>query len=429
MRLKRFIRTNFTLIKIVVTLFLVCIVIVLLETYKAGYITEDASSLKERIFWVGRRDNLTESSALTTREVERMKAKGKRDRHHVLKIHKKNQKGPCMHSSYLCKNVKLREKIVNATDIDDSYKKIYPRRLSKNSKANYQKHCKRQRIKQRVEIRRSEIACKPHKAPEEACKLAHELYPIDPKLQTCKKNITEIYCELQEVHELKFTCSGKDKLKLCKIGVFSHDDGEIDVLYVDDITRLEKELEKSAKIALGHNIKFLFLECVRTDEGESKSQLILLPFLHKSIFDQPVRQTPDINIVLLDSIARAHFFRSLPVVLEAFDDINTDPEANTEILDFELFQSVHGHSAENFHAFFTGKLFAKNLTENEKEKSSVGIKTLYRFLRKASYETLYQDDVCWKYWWGMRLELGAPRDWMGMKEAIKSACIDNTGTV
>ena len=135
----------------------------------------------------------------------------------------------------------------------------------------------------------------------------------------------------------------------------------------------------------------------------------------------------NVNVILLDSVSRAHFYRSLPSTIAAFNEINSNKTTEAEVLDFELFQSVHGHSAENIHALFSGSLNPDNMADDEREKIAAGVNNLYEKFKQAGYHTVYQDDLCWTQWWGMRMELGSPTTWKEFSDKIKNSFIDDTG--
>ena len=275
-----------------------------------------------------------------------------------------------------------------------------------------------------------EIACKPHVAPLKACQYTEKAYKIDEKLQTCKDNNNEIYCAINSENqsgEIKFVCNNKHKCDLYTIYSLDWSNGgEVMLHKAQNISYLESLMEKYALKMINQNIYFLFIQCIREPNYPSRTQLIILPARPKK--QKQMRGNKlNINIVLLDSLSRAHFYRSLPVVIEMFNDINKGIVSNAEIIDYELFQSVHGHSAENFHALFTGKLLPKYLTDRQKEGANVGIGELYGILKDQGYETMYQDDLCWMYWWGVRMELGMVSNWNELKKAIPQANIDYTG--
>ena len=274
----------------------------------------------------------------------------------------------------------------------------------------------------------SEVSCIPHLMSEEACRFTKEVYKIDNKLHTCRVNSTKIYCYLKHGKRLEFACANINAYRYCKISWLNSKSGDIVAeKAVVNLSRLSIDLKLLAIITTAYKNNFLFLQCFPKIKREvAETQLIILPYstVEKSISKRPGKL--NINIVLLDSISRAHFHRSLPVVLQTFNEINSR-YSKAEVLDFELFQSVHGHSAENFHAFFTGKLLPENMTATKKEYANVGVEKLYGKLKDLGYDTMYQDDLCWKYWWGTRMELGMAENWQALQRAIKKSRIDFTG--
>ena len=70
-----------------------------------------------------------------------------------------------------------------------------------------------------------------------------------------------------------------------------------------------------------------------------------------------------------------------------------------QVIDFELFQAVHGHTNEVLHGLFTGKLFPPNATLKEKAVSEFG--KFFGKFEESGYHTLYNDDMCYDKWWGI----------------------------
>ena len=280
-------------------------------------------------------------------------------------------------------------------------------------------------------IQGEDVACQPHQMPQEACKFTQEVFEIDEKLQTCKDNKTEEYCSLEynEGYELHFVCNNMKQYRSCKISGLNKKNGDIEVKRgVSDLSELAMHLMFFAKVTIAEKSNFLFLKCFsKFRRKETNTQLILLPFDFTKKKSAKISNKLNINIVLLDSISRSHFHRSLPAVLKTFSDINKDLDSKAEVLDFELFQAVHGHSAENFHAFFTGELLPNNLTATEREHANVGVGYLYKILKDFGYQTMYPDDLCWRSWWGLRMELGMAANWKSFQRAIGSSSIDHTG--
>ncbi len=282
-----------------------------------------------------------------------------------------------------------------------------------------------------------QLACIPHKPSSQDCQYASEVYKIDPHLQRCKDPHSHVLCTVQldklkaPSRMIKVECDqGRHKCtKFILRGLNSKTGNTEKLISVSRIDILEAKLKEIATKAIEQMSNFMFIGCVNDKGKITAKQLVVLPSVN--LDDKPYetknRANPHVNIVLLDSISRAHFYRSLPMVIKTFNEINK--KSDTEIMDFELFQSVHGHSAENFRALFTGKLFPKKMTDAEKQRSVIGIHELMGEFKNAGYETMGQDDLCWKNWWGMRMDLGSPSNWTSFVETLRKANIDMTGRV
>ena len=46
---------------------------------------------------------------------------------------------------------------------------------------------------------------------------------------------------------------------------------------------------------------------------------------------------------------------------------------------------------------------------------------------ESGYKTSYQDDLCYKEYWGMRLELGSPSSWEQFGKTFKENFINHSG--
>ena len=172
-----------------------------------------------------------------------------------------------------------------------------------------------------------------------------------------------------------------------------------------------------------NNFNFVMIECTG-DDGERVAQL--LPTDPRvTISELPTdRQDPNavnVNVVLLDSLSRAHFYRSLPQTIKTFSKWTTGKSSKVEMFDFELFQAVHGHTAENTHALFTGELIP-----NAEEYHSVEPEVLFGNFKNADYQTMWQEDLCWEGRWGLMTDLAATT-WEDLQEKTKESFIDSTG--
>ena len=290
--------------------------------------------------------------------------------------------------------------------------------------------CPRLRIQSKIRVGKFKghrIACRPHRPSAEACKFAADLFKFDRSLLDCKDNKSWEFCKINAKAEV--TCNFP---KFCAIIQVDGVDPKTGSNATFGMFRTPEDAVVAIKNLVSNisqpSFQFLFLGCKFHNGSLHSKQLVfwMLPSNRGEPFERP-GSTININIVLLDSLSRSHFYRSLPLLTDEFDRINLDSMSGGEVLDFTSFQSVHGHSAENAHALFTGKLFPNNITDQERERAYVGIGSLYARFKQAGYSTMYQDDLCWRSVWGLRMELGFPKSWKSFLEKIKAAHIDDIG--
>ena len=91
-----------------------------------------------------------------------------------------------------------------------------------------------------------------------------------------------------------------------------------------------------------------------------------------------------------DSISRHQFYRALPKTVNTLREIIRDPSIDATVLDFEKYQSYDSSTHSNMK-----KLFAMENANQNKTDVSRTVKQLYTKFKKASYETLFQEDACW----------------------------------
>ena len=275
------------------------------------------------------------------------------------------------------------------------------------------------------------ITCKQHVASPGACKLAKELYYTNPSLKTCGYSRPVDICsynlmdgtEQGSSSSLKISCSLKDckKYKRPNVVVWLPSIKTGTLLKKDNFTS-EEDLQNNidgiiSKARTEENASFLLFECIDSMDVQRKAydivgQMFLIPPVPEKQYKQKQSKTNiNINLVMIDSVARSHFYRSLPHTISTFSKINKYRHVKAEVLDFEVFQSLKGHTTENKHGFFTGKLFPKTFTGKERERVRVGVGDFMKIWKNNGYKTIYQDDLCTDGHWGMRLDLGAPESW------------------
>ena len=101
---------------------------------------------------------------------------------------------------------------------------------------------------------------------------------------------------------------------------------------------------------------FCFMKC------GSIFQALAFPPVVKEGNSAEKRKRININVVVLDSIARQHFYRVLPKSVAALSKIVYDESIPATALDFELFQAISQHTFDNIRPFFSGIVKGKLLS-------------------------------------------------------------------
>ena len=293
-----------------------------------------------------------------------------------------------------------------------------------------------------------EVSCKQHTMSESSCKYVTKEFAYDFQKHSCGEKELLTICKYLENSE-KFKCNSK--------ACGENFDGDILIHLMDiksgivrpivqrldpyNLEEIERNVLKYALITLKQGNEFLFLSCGYSDNTNNRTQLIMLDKevmlhynqkkaknkKHDETIDPKTNKPININVVFLDSISRAHFYRSLRKTTTYLKDVRLHSKS-TEILDFELYQSIHGHTTENLFAFFNGKIFPPNVTDQDREMMIIQFQTLLKFVKKKGYKTLYQEDLCWQGFYGLNSDLGNYQEWEPFfKEFKENSLIDDPG--
>ena len=282
------------------------------------------------------------------------------------------------------------------------------------------------------------VSCKQHTMSETSCKYVTNVYKYDFEKQTCGENEIVSICEYQN-NLTQFKCDyhacGKDFKDEVFIHLMDRKSGIVRPIYKGfrSSDQLEANVLKYAIKTLKHGNAFMFLSCGYAGNNNNKTQLIILD---KWIMDSKkvgakleksyVRKNLNINIILLDSVSRSHFFRSLKKTTKFLR--KTDLHSNADVLDFELFQSIHGHTTENLHGLFNGKLLSSNYTDREKEFMKTEFQVLLKYVKNQGYKVIYQEDMCWQGTYGLNTDLGVFLEWEKFYNEFKeNSFIDDPG--
>ena len=271
-----------------------------------------------------------------------------------------------------------------------------------------------------------------HKPFESGCKFAKKNYVYDIKKQTCDTDTRLTICRFQQnVLNCSYEECGRNFSGNLMVQITDPTSGIATTVQEGKFNRtsLVEAVMKYARITVRRGYNFMFISC---GGNETQTQLLLLDEILMKEKQKNLTTVLNnrhgkinINVVMIDSLSRAHFFRSLKKTVRTFDEINSDTQINAEVLDFQQFQALHGHSQENSHALFTGDVFPLHYTEAMKR--AVGTEKFYRYLKSMEYETMYQDDMCWRATWGIRMDIGGTRNFKQLRDKIEKAKIDDTG--
>ncbi|KAK3723606.1 hypothetical protein QZH41_019323, partial [Actinostola sp. cb2023] len=282
--------------------------------------------------------------------------------------------------------------------------------------------------------------CSPHKASNKSLEMVRDLYKLDPGLTRCKSPAGKTICQIKPRRKSSGDGKGYGATVDCNPICKEHNQSQsLNILTVRDgqiknvgSFQSRVDLEKGLLNVISENIKkkihFIVLRCTLKDSNQIVSQILPLDprlTIRRNTTKSRDKNLVNINILLLDSVSRAHFYRSLPKTIEVFSKWNNDPSsAPARVFDFELFQAVEGHTTENTHALFNGKLLPLERTEG---RHSVHPGNMFGAFQKVGYQTMWQEDLCWKAVWGLLLDLLAG-SWNNLQDKLKENFIDHVAS-
>ena len=282
--------------------------------------------------------------------------------------------------------------------------------------------------------------CRPHLPTEDACVFAAKVFKHQPSIAKChdQKGPPHQLCRVTDIRNgarlspPEVTCDASVCLRtaVIKMLIVDPSDGNYLQLELPGTTSnsdIQDTVTKAIPTTRKNGYNFLFIDCIGRKNGEKVSQL--LTFIPDEKIFKPDHKSSankvNVNVVLLDSISRPHFFRSLPKTASFLRQKSEDPKFDAHIFDFELFQSVHGHTHENEHALFGGELYPENFTKSDKENAATNMERLFGIFKDAGYQTMAQSDLCWKSYYGFLMSFMAEK-WTDLQEMMRKT-IDSTG--
>ena len=258
-----------------------------------------------------------------------------------------------------------------------------------------------------------EVKCRLIQPTEEDCSAAQRSYGDMPKDRTCHEGKGTKFADICVFANHSFRTSSQLSLKLqcdpsvCKnnpvyIGAVHSTVGVLPDMDQWAIAKGKKELVSMLNVVIKDMIKegfdYVFLGC-KVDKKTVKQVLVLPPLMKfvdtRKDYRKPAIKT-NINILVLDSVSREHFFRRLPSTSEKLKNINEDNDINASVLDFELFQSIAPRTFPNIRALFSGEVDKD--TDDTDHTYDIG--NLFSAYIEHGYQTMLQEDSCWFDSWG-----------------------------
>ena len=288
------------------------------------------------------------------------------------------------------------------------------------------------------------LACQPRPPSKKSCEYTAEKFKLMPSILTCKDQDEPPYnlCHLQDNTDLSTEVKVSCDLSVCDtekdILIENPDpsDGKLRDQRIEKPDRRSNEkfatlVEKALFDARENNLNFIFLSCTRKGtENKTISQMISV--LPKLQYTKPREKKPhagklNVNILLLDSISRAHFYRSFPKTIEYLQEkrVNKKPKS-ASFFEFQFFQAVHGNTHVTEKGLFSGDLYPANYTEGQVDKAPTNPQILYSIFKDNGYQTMYSEDQCYKGHHGLRDSFKA-KSWKTFQYKLTHSNIDTTG--
>lgn len=282
-------------------------------------------------------------------------------------------------------------------------------------------------------------ACRPHIPSENACRYTAKTYTPYPSLVDCPE-LPYVLCTIEEKKpvslinsfpSLKIRCDMSlcDVSKPMYIEVMDPKSGKMmkhDIPIGANDSTVESIVLKHAKISRAADLNFLFLGCSGLLTRVKISQLItFLPSVPR-LENEAQKDKVNVNVFLIDSLSRAHFYRSLPNTIEFLKKVNVNPKFPAHVFEYELFQAIHGHTHESEHGLFTGTLYPESIPPKERPNRPVDLHVLYGVFKEAGYQTMFLDDLCWKAVYGILTKVRA-WNWGNLLSKMKTTNIDTRG--
>ncbi|XP_068671387.1 uncharacterized protein [Montipora foliosa] len=258
---------------------------------------------------------------------------------------------------------------------------------------------------------RDNASCIPREVDSSSCLKASKEYGLQSEPVKCSNELHYQLCSFKLGHHFSNQSEAKIKCDISECGI-----NPVYVLEISPVFGILKErslwkrfvtskglakyLERYAQTNLvSHDFNFCFLACVHKEGSGFIEQLFTFTGFHK-IYEGTSRDTVgfNLNIVVLDSVSRPHFYRALPKTVKALREIVHSNFYNASVFDFEVMQSTAAYTFHNIRALMSGKQDFDYSGGHVNE--TYGIDVLFGKFKKLGFYTLLQEDSCWYDSWG-----------------------------
>ena len=233
----------------------------------------------------------------------------------------------------------------------------------------------------------------------EECQKATRDYEVESPALRCEEPTDKDLCTITDKYRSNINAQVKVRCDIGRCG------NPVHVVSVDPETGQLEEQEKWQKFTSKTDIEgklpsviirnsqngfnFCLVQCVRNNTSQFiRTVLSFPPVLGVTSSHGPKSINLDINVVVLNSVSRAHFYRSLPETVATIRNIVYDNSTTASALDFEFLQSFGPAMAPHLQMQLLGKK-VETPTQNSE------ISTLFAELKKLGYHNILQTDQCW----------------------------------
>ncbi|KAK3099173.1 hypothetical protein FSP39_000523 [Pinctada imbricata] len=326
------------------------------------------------------------------------------------------------------------------------------------------KDCKIPHLKFKIESGKNQenVTCRRVRPISDSCHIAEEIFHSEPPVECDQALRVDVCTVVFSQDRYTIQCKSDDCHGHLSFGVFSNTDGTIKWTTVANSSILQARL--NGLLHGGHHHSFCIIKCLRAKSAREfirnyasevgddiflqyedwfpeyfGQQLLVLP---PSVSKRPVQKHEiqdtniNVNIIFIDSVSRHHFFRSMKKTLEVFSHINSNYNANgsTIVLDYELLQGIKSRTFENLETLFSGKinLHEKPFGTLEMPPHPLQTDILLNKFRYQGYRTLWLEDLCFMWEWGISKDLlvhnkklDEKETWKDLQNALRNAGIDD----